>query len=143
MSGLQLSPHFNLSELACTSNKALAEKNLKEAKAHLTEMECLAFFAEQVRMFINAPMIISSGYRCDELNRAVGGAKTSQHRVFRAIDFIPKGIDLDECYAKLQFSPLVYKQLIKEQSGSKRWIHVSMGFGRENLIYKDGKYTRI
>ena len=140
---MKLSAHFSLEELACTSNKSLAAKNLKEAKTHLTEMECLAFFAEQVRAFVNGPMIISSGYRCDELNRAVGGSKTSQHRFFRAIDFVPKGQDLDECFAKLQFSPLVYKQLIKEQSGSSRWIHVGMGDAKENLIYKDGKYTRI
>lgn len=140
---MKLSAHFSLEELSTTSNKELAKENLKEAKAHLTEMECLAFFAEQVRAFINGPMIISSGYRCDELNKAVGGAKTSQHRFFRAIDFVPKGQDLDEVYAKLQFSPLVYRQLIKEQSGTKRWIHISMGFEKENLIYKDGKYTKV
>lgn len=140
---MKLSPRFSLEELAVTSNKALASKNLKEAKAHLTEMECLAFFAEQVRVFVNGPMIISSGYRCDELNKAVGGAKTSQHRFFRAIDFVPKGQDLDEVFDKIMISPLVYKQLIKEQSGTKRWIHISMGFEKENLIYKDGKYIRI
>jgi hypothetical protein len=140
---MKLTKNFQLEELCTTSEKALASKNLKEAKAHLTEMECLAFFAEQVRAFVNGPMIISSGFRCDELNKAVGGAKTSQHRFFRAIDFIPKGQDLNEIYDKLMISPLVYKQLIKEQSGGKRWIHVSMGFEKENLIYKDGKYTRI
>ena len=140
---MKLSTHFSLEELTTTSNKALASKNLKEAKAHLTEMECLAFFAEQVRVFVNGPMIISSGYRCDELNKAVGGAKTSQHRFFRAIDFVPNGQDLDEVFDRLMISPLVYKQLIKEQSGGKRWIHVSMGFDKENLIYKDGKYKRI
>jgi hypothetical protein len=140
---MKLSAHFSLEELATTRNKEFATKNLKEAKEHLTEMECLAFFAEQVRAFVNGPMIISSGFRCDELNKAVGGSKTSQHRFFRAIDFIPKGQDLDEIYDKLMISPLVYKQLIKEQSGGKRWIHVSMGFEKENLVYKDGKYTRI
>lgn len=140
---MKLTSHFTLEELSITSNKALASKNIKEAKAHLTEMECLAFFAEQVRAFVGAPMIISSGYRCDELNKAVGGARNSQHRFFRAIDFVPKGLDLDECFAKLQFSNLVYKQLIKEYSGNKAWIHVGMGEGRENLIYKDGKYTKL
>lgn len=140
---MKLTKNFQLEELCTTSNKELSSKNLKEAKAHLTEMECLAFFAEQVREFVNGPMIISSGFRCDELNKAVGGAKSSAHRFFRAIDFIPKGQDLDEVYAKLQLAPLVYKQLIKEQNGNKRWIHISMGFEKENLIYKDGKYTRI
>lgn len=143
MSGFSLTKHFSLQELATTSNKVLAKKNLNEAKEHLTEMECLALFAEQVRAFINVPMVITSGFRCEELNKAVGGVKTSQHRFFRAIDFIPKGMGLDECFSRLKMSNLVYGQLIKEQSGSSEWLHVSMGDKRENLVYKDGKYTKI
>jgi len=140
---IQLTKHFQLEELATTSNRALASKNLKEAKANLTLMEDLALFAEQVRAFINVPMVITSGFRCEELNKAVGGVKTSQHMFFRAIDFIPKGMDLDECFSRLKMSPLVYGQLIKEHSGSSEWIHVSMGDKKENLIYKDGKYTKV
>lgn len=140
---MKLTSHFSLEELTTTNNKALASKNLKEAKANLTLMEDLALFAEQVRAFINVPMVITSGFRCEELNKAVGGVKTSQHRFFRAIDFIPKGMDLDECFSRLKMSNLVYGQLIKEHSGSSEWIHVSMGDKRENLIYKDGKYTKV
>lgn len=140
---MKLTSHFSLEELTTTNNKALASKNLKEAKANLTLMEDLALFAEQVRAFINVPMVITSGFRCEELNKAVGGVKTSQHRFFRAIDFIPKGMDWDECFSRLKMSNLVYGQLIKEHSGSSEWIHVSMGDKRENLIYKDGKYTKV
>lgn len=140
---MKLSVHFSLEELSTTSNKEFAKDNLKEAKAHLTEMECLAFFAEQVRAFLNVPMIISSGFRCDALNKAVGGSKNSQHRFFRAIDFIPKNMDIDEAFSRLKISNLVYGQLIKEHSSGTSWVHVSMGDKRENLIYKDGKYTKI
>lgn len=140
---MKLTKHFTLEELSTTNNKTLAKKNYKEAKENLSEMECLALFAEQVRAFVNVPMVISSGYRCDELNKAVGGAKTSQHRFFRAIDFVPKGMSIDDCFELLKNSNLVYKQLIKEQSGKTVWIHVGMGDERENLIYKNGKYTKI
>lgn len=140
---MKLSAHFSLEELCTTSNKELAKENLKEAKAHLTEMECLAFFAEQVRAFLDTPMYISSGFRCDALNKAVGGAKNSQHRFFRAIDFVPKNMGIDEAFSRLKMSNLVYGQLIKEHSNGAAWIHVSMGDKRENLIYKDGKYTKI
>lgn len=140
---MKLTSHFSLEELTTTNNKALASKNIKEAKANLTLMEDLALFAEQVRAFINVPMVITSGFRCEELNKAVGGVKTSQHRFFRAIDFVPKGMDLDECFSRLKMSNLVYGQLIKEHSGSNAWIHVGMGDKRENLIYKDGKYTKV
>ena len=140
---ISLTKHFTLDELSTTNNKELAKENLKEAKAHLTEMECLAFFAEQVRAFLNTPMYISSGFRCDALNNSVGGAKNSMHRFFRAIDFIPKNMGIDEAFSRLKMSNLVYGQLIKEQSNGATWIHVSMGDKRENLIYKDGKYTRV
>lgn len=143
MNDIVLSKHFNLSELAGTSHKALLKENRKEALENFQLIEDLALFAEQVRAFINVPMVITSGFRCEELNKAVGGVKTSQHRFFRAIDFIPKGMDLDECFSRLKMSNLVYGQLIKEHSGSSEWIHVSMGDKRENLIYKDGKYTKV
>jgi hypothetical protein len=140
---MELTAHFSLEELCTTSNKAFASQNLKEAKENLPYMEYLALFAEQIRAFIKVPMIITSGYRCDVLNRAVGGSKSSQHRFFRAIDFIPKGMDIEECFVKLKSSPLIYQQLIKEQSGDSVWVHVGMGDKRENLIYKDGKYIKI
>lgn len=140
---IELADHFNLDELAYTSNKEYKVQNIKEAKAHLTEMECLAFFAEQVRAILNVPMIITSGYRCDALNKAVGGAKNSQHRFFRAIDFLPRYMSVDEAFSRISMSNLVYKQLIKERADGKEWVHVSMGCGRENLIYKDGKYTKL
>lgn len=140
---MKLSAHFDLNELAFTSKKEYKDANLKEAKAHLTEMECLAFFAEQVRAFLDTPMYISSGFRCDALNKAVGGSKNSQHRFFRAIDFVPKNMGIDEAFSRLKISNLVYGQLIKEQANGATWIHVSMGDKRENLIYKDGKYTKV
>ena len=37
------------------------------------------------------PVVISSGYRCPELNAAVGGSKTSQHMKAQAIDFTCPG----------------------------------------------------
>lgn len=139
----KLSEHFSLEELATTSNKKFAKKNLDEAKQNIAEMECLAYFAEQIRAFIKVPMLVSSGFRCYDLNKAVGGVNTSQHLFFRAIDFVPKGMSIDECFEVLKNSPLVYRQLIKEQSGKSVWIHVGMGDKRENLIYKDGKYTKV
>lgn len=140
---MRITEHFNLDELCVTSNKALAKKNLKEGKENLGEIEHLALFAEQIRALIGLPMIVTSGFRCEELNKAVGGAKNSQHRFFRAIDFIPKGCSIEDCFEWLRTSPLVYKQLIIEESNGKKWIHVGMGEGRENLIYKDGKYKKI
>lgn len=39
-------------------------------------------------------MHITSGYRCDELNKLVGGAQNSQHIEGRAVDFMCNNRDL-------------------------------------------------
>jgi len=42
------------------------------------------------------PIIVSSGYRCQELNKAVGGAKTSQHLLGQASDIHTKSNTREE-----------------------------------------------
>ena len=41
---------------------------------------------DPLRDIIGEPIYINSGYRCDALNKKVGGAKTSQHRIGCAAD---------------------------------------------------------
>ena len=50
---------------------------------------------------------------------------------------------IDEAFSRLKISNLVYGQLIKEHANGADWVHVSMGDKKENLIYKEGKYTRV
>lgn len=140
---MKLSKHFSFFELCNTNDKEFLDKNREIARDNISCMESLAWFAEQVREFIGVPMVVSSGFRCFGLNEKLGGVKTSQHLFFQAIDFVPKGMSIDECFDKIRNSRLVYGQLIKERSGKSVWIHIGMGDKRENLIYKDGKYTKI
>lgn len=140
---MKLSKHFSFEELTTTSKANLLKKNKEKAQENITSILSLAFFAEQIREFIEVPMVVTSGYRCAELNKAIGGVSGSQHVFFQALDFIPKGITIDECFDKIRNSKLVYGQLIKEKSGKSVWIHVGMGDKRENLIYKDGKYKSV
>lgn len=75
----------------------------------------------------NAPLIITSGYRSDALNRAVGGSKTSAHRYGLAADVVPKNMaDFDEfaAFVKDFLKDKEYDQLILEQKGSSRWLHI-------------------
>lgn len=45
-------------------------------------MECL----DKIREDYGLPLYISSGYRCDELNKKLNGSKTSQHMKGQAAD---------------------------------------------------------
>lgn len=46
---------------------------------------------EAVRTSFDAPVIVTSGARCPEYNRKVGGASSSQHLYGRAADIQVKG----------------------------------------------------
>lgn len=71
---------------------------------------------------------VSSGYRSPELNKAVGGVKTSAHVAGYAADLIPvNGMQdefekfMSEVFARKGYA---YDQIIVEESKSARWVHV-------------------
>lgn len=65
---------------------------------------------------------VSSGWRCDRLNVAVGGSKTSDHPKGKAVDGKVKVMTVEELYVFIKESGIVFDQLIQEFG---RWIHVS------------------
>lgn len=141
---MKLTPHFTLEELCYTSVKDFKETNLKQAKDNLGKMYMLAGFAERVREIISKPLIVSSGYRCQELNKYLGGSKTSQHCLGEAIDIICKDLSIKNMYNKIKKSDLKYDQMIIEcNSKGDEWLHISIGSKKENLSYKCCKYERI
>lgn len=140
---MKLTDHFTFEELTKTNRSLeILDKNRAEAILIKDQIYILALFAEQVRSFLDEPMYITSGYRCKLLNEIVGGSPTSQHLQARAIDFVPARMTVEQAYDYLRKSPLIYGQLIIESSNGSKWVHVSMGYKRENLKYKDGKYTK-
>ena len=56
----------------------------------------LADKMQELRDMIKLPIIISSGYRCKQVNTAVGGSKTSWHMKLLACDFNIKGLQPHE-----------------------------------------------
>lgn len=138
---IAFTPHFTLAELTRTDNEKLREENYKAGCAILFKMSQLAFFAENVRKIINCPMIITSGYRCAALNKAVGGSKTSQHLKCEAVDFIPKNMSARAAFDLIRQSPIEYGQLILEKRGQGHILHISIGKKRQNLYSPAaGKY---
>ena len=121
----QLSPHFSFEELTITNRKYLLEANRLAALNHIEELALLAnYILEPARLALNTPLIITSAYRCAQLNKAVGGAAKSQHLFGQAADFVPQGIALKEAFDILRAAQHVrYGQLIYEG----KWIHISLG----------------
>lgn len=82
---------------------------------------------EPIRELLNTPLLVTSGYRCIEVNNAVRGVPTSQHTLAQAIDFTPQTMNIDEAFKKIQTSGLTFDQLIKEHDKAGNvWIHISL-----------------
>ena len=80
---------------------------------------------DPVRDVVNAPIIITSGYRCPQVNRLVGGVDNSQHMSGCAADFRVRGFTPSMMYKVFLYiyDALDFDQLIFYRS--KNFIHVS------------------
>ncbi len=77
---------------------------------------------QPIRAHFDKPLHISSGYRCQELNKAIGGSKTSQHCFGEAADISVAGTGISELMAWIvNDSGLPFDQVILEPS----WVHIS------------------
>ena len=83
---------------------------------------------DPIREAWGEPIVVSSGYRCKELNTLVGGAKNSHHMLGCAADLIA-GNKADHrrlfnlILQMQQLGKIRFTQLILEADG--RWIHIS------------------
>lgn len=80
---------------------------------------------EPLREALKTPIKITSGYRAIELNRFIGGVKTSQHNTGQAVDF-DLGEKNAEAFAHIATS-LDFDQMIWEfgDDNNPDWVHVS------------------
>lgn len=96
-------------------------------KQNLTDL-CVCVL-EPIRALIGSPIRISSGYRCERLNEAIGGASTSQHLKGQAADISCRDLTVEELYQKIKDSGIVCGQIINE---FQHWVHVSYSSVGEN-----------
>jgi hypothetical protein len=143
-----LSDHFSLEEFF-SSNKALALgiNNTTDNPTILAALCRTATKLEKVRVLLgNLPIHIDSGYRCPELNIAVGSHPSSQHLKGEAVDFICQeyGSALQIARTIVANKDLVrYDQLILEHT----WVHISFSSptvvarGEVLSLLNGGKYA--
>ena len=124
---MKLSEHLDLSEVTRSDMAKRKGVSNMPTLEHIENFKILAEnIFEPIRKHFGVPIMISSGYRSKELNKAIGGATTSQHLLGQAIDIdmdgTPNGVtnkmDFDYIKANLNFD-----QLINEFDYS--WVHVS------------------
>lgn len=141
MTNLKLTEHFNLVELERSSTATANGIDNTCPSQFIPALEQLCkTILEPLRAFADQPIIISSGYRCNQLNIKVGGAYASQHTLGEAADIqLPKtaytdwddnlahtDMEIAECWFSWLQSHTDFDQLIMETvNGRDYWIHVS------------------
>ena len=95
-------------------------------------MECL----DDIRDRYGKPLYITSGYRCEELNKAVGGVKTSQHVTGEACDINLGSAEKNKEFFEWCRYNVDFDQLIDERKG--QWVHMSFrkdGNNRKQVLW--------
>jgi hypothetical protein len=121
---MRISEHFTLEEFVFSEAAArLGLQNIPDAE-DTANLKLTAAFMESVRTLVgDKPIIVHSGYRSAELNKALGGVATSAHLHGLACDFICPAFGTPaEVARKILGSGLIYDQLILEYG----WVHVGL-----------------
>ena len=136
---MKLSPHFSLGEL-CKTSHITADKNIPSRVAIENLRNLCENWLEDLRYSYNRlygdegheiPVIISSGFRSEEVNRLCGGAKGSNHLTGCAVDIHCQGPEQMIRMAGILLdiadgTKREYDELIQEKRGTTYWIHFAV-----------------
>ena len=84
--------HFTIEELCASATaKAKGINNTPNMQQMVNLVYLAAYVLEPLRVAMNEPIKIGSGFRCQALNKAVGGVTNSQHMKGQAADLCIDG----------------------------------------------------
>lgn len=121
--------YFSIKEMT-KSNTATAEgiDNTPDQTITNNLTKLIEAVLDPLREWYGKPIIVNSGYRCEALNKAIGGAKSSQHMLGEAADITVGSKEENEKLFDYIKDNLEFDQLINESDFS--WVHVSYREGR-------------
>ena len=142
---VQITKHFTLEELCASATaKARCIQNKPQVQQIIAMVYLAVYVLEPLREAMHEPIPISSGFRCEQLNRAVGGVSNSQHTKGQAADLCIGG-DLKKGRKWFEYikNHLPFDQLIWEKNPKtgSYWVHVSFvypDFGKNRKQVIDG-----
>ena len=116
--------------------EAMGIRNDPGSRERLALVNLCARLLQPLRDIYGKPIHINSGYRCPELNKAVGGVPTSQHQRGEATDLSVDG-KAGDLLELIEENHLPFDQAILYRK--RNFLHVSLrleGENREQIIIK-------
>lgn len=119
--------YFTIEEL--THSDTAISKGIDNSPTMQEEQNLVALIEnvlDPLREAYGKPLIVTSGFRCEKLNKAVKGSSTSQHRFGQAADIRSKEDTKSEnkkIFDLAQELNLPFDQLIDEYDYN--WVHIS------------------
>ena len=119
-------------------------------KPHAEEL--INTILDPLREAWGSDLLLTSAFRGEALNNAVGGSKTSAHSQAYAADLVPRNGKIEEfkqfAMKWLLNNNIQFDQYINEYSGKSSWVHIGIrnrsGQQRKQyLLYKNKTYTSI
>ena len=134
LNDVKLSQHFKLGEFL---NLGKYPENIPTAPQISNMTYGCRNLLEPARQAIGCPIIINSGFRCEAVNRRVGGVRNSQHLVGQAADIRPK--DNKQFWHLVEF--LKAHTLTDQLLTGNGWLHISWNpFGQPRHYVRIGYY---
>jgi zinc D-Ala-D-Ala carboxypeptidase len=142
----KLSEHFTLIEMIRSEYAARMGITNNPSASEIEQLRLLCVeVLEPVRSKVGSPVIITSGFRCPEVNKGIGGSPTSQHVKGQAADGHIPHLGIKETVIKIIKARILFDQLIYE-FGETGWFHISRSDNpRQQVLtaYKDANgFTR-
>jgi hypothetical protein len=127
---MQLSTNLSLAEVTRSETAKRRGISNMPTPEHIENFKKLAVnIFQPIREHFGKPILISSGYRSAELNKAIGGSLSSQHCSGEAIDIDMDGTDItNKQIFDFIKDNLTFDQVINEFDYS--WVHVSFAANR-------------
>lgn len=142
---MAVTSYFTLKELVrsdTADGKGIDNFPTFDVVMHLDELRRLIL--DPMREAWGGPLVVTSGYRCKALNKAVGGVSDSAHLSGYAADIRPSDKRRTAKFVLwaagwLTDSGIRYDQCIDESLKGERWLHVAVRDNngrqrRQNLV---------
>ena len=143
---MQLSKHFKLSEFEKSSTATRLGIKNKAGSGEIKNLTDLCYAVlEPVRAKFEKPILVTSGYRSEELCVAIKSSKTSQHTKGQAVDFEIAGVSNLQLAIWIEnncdFDQLILEFWKEDEGANSGWVHCSYneGSNRKQVLTFNGK----